>query len=287
MNNYKSVKGISTVDIVISLGIITIFIAIIVATYTNLSLENVRIQRMQVATNTAIAIFEKIDKLYYSEVETGTINVNKTQETRKIFDIDIPKGYDVLLNIETQSLVKIINIEITYSVGNKEQNIAMKKIKEKETISTPNKPILINNYIPVKYILVARRVSTENQDGSTSYRTIYEKQLVETNEKDSEWYNYSNKIWALAKDAEDIIYAWIPRFAYHSTENNNVDIKFIYVNGKRFINNNGDLESLTQAYQIPIGFGENTGIWVPIDNIANNESSNLLNSNSKYGPISN
>ena len=72
-------------------------------------------------------------------------------------------------------------------------------------------------------------------------------QLVQTSEKDSDWYQYTNKKWAMAvlkSDISDngkvktgaIVYVWVPRFAYFGKT-----VEFIYgklVGDKGYIGRN-------------------------------------------------
>lgn len=287
-NNLKNESAFSTVDIVISIGIISIFITIITFVYTNLNISNLRIERNQIATNYAISILEKADELYYSEVTQENFQTMDLQNGKhQVAGIEIASGYNVSVvidkfNIE-QDVIKTITVDVKYKVGKKEETLELSKIKEKEVLKTPNEPLLEDDMTPVKFIRVTRKVYSEE---TGEYEEITTRKLVKTDSKDSSWYDYSNRKWALAIKGSDEsnIFVWIPRFAYRQTENN-INIKFIYYKGQRFVNENGDLEQLPVTYTISNDFGTNTGIWIPINNVLLNNVSNLLNSSDEYGPM--
>ena len=66
--------------------------------------------------------------------------------------------------------------------------------KENRQIDKPLKPIL-NDLIPVKY-------------DKNNYK------FVRTVDKDADWYDYDNKMWANAINKDNSYFVWIPRFAY-------------------------------------------------------------------------
>ena len=66
--------------------------------------------------------------------------------------------------------------------------------KENRQIDKPLKPIL-NDLIPVKY----------DKDNYKFVRTV---------DKDADWYDYDNKMWANAINKDNSYFVWIPRFAY-------------------------------------------------------------------------
>lgn len=143
----------------------------------------------------------------------------------------------------------------------------MNKIKTKENIEIPNKPILYNDQYAIKL----------NLNG----------EFVRTNESDTSWYNYDNKKWALAikqaswdENKEKIkenpeIYAWIPRFF---SDSENSEIKFIISNGYHYIDANGEIKTITEG-KIPSEFTQNeeqvNGRWAIID--INREDLSIFN----------
>ena len=154
----------------------------------------------------------------------------KKTGTEKIFDTKIPKGYKVELTSQSinagdslpkYDLIKKINVKVTFTVSKTEQNVSLYTSKEREQLAEVNKPdidslnVTGKSYVPIKY--------------STT-----QKAYVVTDEKDINWYDYSNKVWAMVyvdslsniniiKNAGKLstaqanstgnIYYWIPRFS--------------------------------------------------------------------------
>lgn len=289
-NSLKRQDGFSGIDIVVSIGIIIIFVSIIAIVYVNLSTVNMEIERTGKATSYAISILEKVDELYYNEVtqenfETKDIGNGK----HSVAGIDISSGYTPKVVIDNYNqtngvnngkadVVKTAYVTVKYKVGNKEQSVEMKKIKTKENIKIPNMPNLENDMTAVKYVYSGNN-----------------KKLVKTSVTDTNYYQYENKNWALAIKNTDInedgtikesavIYVWIPRFAYYTT-NSATDVKFIYGTANKYVNANGDLQELTTSYKIPTEFSNESGMWIKLTEVSTNAVAKILNLSSKYGPI--
>lgn len=120
-NKLKQQKGISGVDIVVSIGIIIIFVSIIASVFLNLNNLNSQIVRRQTATNYAISILERVDKLYYSEVTDDAFNSENLQSV-----INISRGYNVNVTVQKYNelegnegkldVVKNVTVRIEYKV---------------------------------------------------------------------------------------------------------------------------------------------------------------------------
>lgn len=284
MEKIKSNVGNTGIDIAISLGIISITLAILAALYFNTYITNAEIERRTQAINYAIQIFEKISEYYYSDVTQENFTVTTNSNGREeIAGIEIEKGYTISVNIEDYTnnnetnVVKTVTVIVNYKIGNKDNKIELKKFKEKETLITPNKPELSNNMIAVKGQVV---------NGNVKFKDI--------NLPDNTWYNYLQKKWALARMSdennslsENDIYVWIPRYAYYIDNNNQINIEFLYSNKNQKVNTNGNLEDLPNNYVIDEKFkGDNEkGYWQKVTEIQNDETANRLNE-SKYGEFS-
>ena len=254
LTNLKNEKGATGADIVVALSIIVLTVSVISMVYINLTNGSKNVNRTAGATRIATNILENIDKMSYEQYNktfedltkktedgwgvsedktTVTFDPKKktTQGTEKIFETKIPKGYKVELisqNIYPEGvalpkydLIKKINVKVTFTVSKTEQNVSLYTSKEREQLAEVNKPdidslnISGKSYVPIKY--------------STT-----QKAYVVTDEKDADWYNYSNKVWAMAyvdsldniaeiKKAGKLtdaqanttgnIYYWIPRFS--------------------------------------------------------------------------
>ena len=279
MKYLKKNNGFTGVDIALAVLIITIFMSVITSLYINLYTSNVEILRREQAIGYSISILEKIDELYYDEVNNENFKViEKTNGKKSIAGINIDRGYDVDINIETYKpedfdidVVKTINLKLKYEVGNKQRKIDFMKIKEKESMVVPNIPELESGMVAAKY----------NSNNN----------LIQTNSADRNWYNYLNKKWAVAVMKSDItnsgniispatIYVWIPKFAYNG---NNVEL--IYGSGNKTVDKNGKLVDVSSGYVVPSEFSNNkSGIWISLSELDSNNVSKILN-NSIYGPI--
>lgn len=279
MKNIKQEKGITGIDIAISLGIISITLAILGALYFNLYISSTQIERKTEAINFATQILEKMDSYYYSEVTSETFAVTqKANGKNEVVGLEIPRGYNVTVQItkypsgEGIDVVKQVSVTIAYNVGEKGHTIVLRKSKEKEKFAIPNIPKLEANMIPVKVV--------KNGDSKT---------YKQTTAQDEQWYNYNQKRWALAVlnavgDTIKIqdLYVWIPRYAYNSSDN--TDVKFLYSNTNKIVNLNGDLEEVASGYLVNGEFSTNNGYWAKISEMNLDSVATLLN-NSTYGPL--
>ncbi len=130
----KSQKGITAVDIAISLIIITIFIAVIANLIVNINLNAENMERKSIATTYAIQEIEKIKAKGYIE-DYNDKGTQKEEEITQSTD-NIKNGYakkvsikDYVLikndNSKQKNLVKEIAVEISYKLNNKEQNVKL------------------------------------------------------------------------------------------------------------------------------------------------------------------
>lgn len=252
LTNFKNEKGATGADIVVALSIIVLTVSVISMVYINLTNGSKNVNRTAGATRIATNILENIDKMSYEQYNkaldafatndskgwtvTGNANAKtiilegKKTGIEKIFDTKIPKGYKVELTSQSinagdslpkYDLIKKINVKVTFTVSKTEQNVSLYTSKEREQLAEVNKPdidslnVTGKSYVPIKY-------STTQQA------------YVVTDEKDINWYDYSNKVWAMVyvdslsninsiKDAGKLstaqanstgnIYYWIPRFS--------------------------------------------------------------------------
>ena len=215
LTNLKNEKGATGADIVVALSIIVLTVSVISMVYINLTNGSKNVNRTAGATRIATNILENIDKMSYTQYNetlnafatndskgwtvTGDANAKtivlegKKTGTEKIFDTKIPKGYKVELTSQSinagdsltkYDLIKKINVKVTFTVSKTEQNVSLYTSKEREQLAEVNKPdidslnITGKSYVPIKY-------STTQQA------------YVVTDEKDINWYDYSNKVWAM------------------------------------------------------------------------------------------
>lgn len=227
-------KGITGVDIVIAITIISITTIAILALYVNIIVGSKKVTRTSAATRIATSILENIDAMYYAEVEqeldrlskksgveTGNYSQSATydlviksnlQET--IFNTRLNSGYDVELvvyeisspsDIDTYSpiiecpLVLEIKAIVKYDVSNRIQEVALKTIKKRELLEECNAPN-INDLLGRKFTITVdgktetRKIESVNQVQPIKWSYNTES-YVKTNAS-NEWYSYLNKEWA-------------------------------------------------------------------------------------------
>ncbi|MCL2342089.1 MAG: hypothetical protein FWC53_03435, partial [Firmicutes bacterium] len=170
-------------------------------------------------------------------------------------------------------LVKIITMDVRYKVGNKQQDLIMTRIKQREVLIAPNAPDLTglqdalgvydsSKIIPIKYANNTWTVCSPN---------------------DSNWYNYSNGYWAealvvnasysgqipsvgkelLATDITGMgsIYVWIPRYGVAGNAYFLYDSSDKYITGG--INGQTRLNAISSTYTSPFKGTVLTGVWRP------------------------
>ena len=273
MKKIKSNKGATGIDIAISLGIVAITLLILLALYTNTYISNMEIERRTQAINYASQILEKASEYYYSDVNTEKFSATTNSSGKiEIAGIEIPKAYTVNVNIDNYSnsdetdVVKKVEVTVTYKIGKNDNTLTLSKFKTKETLLTPNAPKLQTNMIAVK---------AQNSGTTKTYK--------DTNNSDTEWYNYLKKKWALARISNEL-YVWIPRYAYYIDSNNQINIEFLYSNKNQKVDSYGNLENIPSNYIVDTKFsGDNeTGYWIKVLEASADETATRLN-NSKYG----
>ena len=150
-------KGFAASDALIAVLIIALFSALIATISYNIYLSNSSIKRMSKATNFIVDVFEYIDKVDYDKVTKEKIaeyfnkkyyysedgSTPKTRadvkmkendenvETPFKAEINILKYKDVEGSLDTEELdlVQEITMTVKYKLGNKEQEVTMKRNK--------------------------------------------------------------------------------------------------------------------------------------------------------------
>ena len=330
LTNLKNEKGATGADIVVALSIIVLTVSVISMVYINLTNGSKNVNRTAGATRIATNILENIDKMSYEQYNkaldafatndskgwtvTGDANAKtiilegKKTGIEKIFDTKIPKGYKVELTSQSinpgdslpkYDLIKKINVKVTFTVSKTEQNVSLYTSKEREQLAEVNKPdidslnVTGKSYVPIKY-------STTQQA------------YVVTDEKDINWYDYSNKVWAMVyvdslsninsiKDAGKLstaqanstgnIYYWIPRFstdgqALYNASNypiTNIQITAINDNTKKmslFSVGTATLSADTNEFNS----NGKKGIW-KAKNSLNSDGTMQAFNRTKFGPV--
>lgn len=284
MNKIKSNKGITGVDIVLSIGIISITLTLLLSMYLSIYISNTEIERKAQAINYATQILEKASELYYADVKADNFTAtNLSNGAKEIAGIQIPGGYTVTVNIEPYTnneqtdVVKKVEVSVNYKVSKRNENVTLSMYKTKENLIVPNKPELPTDFVAIK--------AYEN-GGAKTYKTIAS--------TDIGWYNYSQKQWALAVAKSDLnstidasdLYVWIPRYAYYVDSSNNINIEFLYSDKNQRVDKLGNLQNLPSGYTVNTKFKDTNakGYWILVTDVTTDETANRLN-NSIYGKL--
>lgn len=235
---WKNEKGFTASDGLIAVLIIALFSGLILTISYNIYLSSTSIKRISQANQYIINMFEYIDRKYYDDITITKIkadypyleeNNNYNNETENNMErIGVLQGteqeygrYNVILIIDrfipeaenSLDLVKQITIKVNYKLGNKDQQIEIKKIKKRESLKVPNIPDL--SIIEINENEKAYPIKKVNEN------------YVVCNENEIGWYNYegnnSAKVGISAnlnlKEGDiftvesNTIYEWIPRYA--------------------------------------------------------------------------
>jgi len=151
LNKLKSEKGITGIDLTISLILISIFLSIIVALSMNVSTSLSSKNRVDIASDCITEIMEKIDSMEYANVEivdNRTIELDENYDTeslsKNIQDILKKEKYNILtirVNAENykpegevQDLLKKVTVTIIYKLNNENEQIQVTRLKPKYNV---------------------------------------------------------------------------------------------------------------------------------------------------------
>ena len=286
----KNQKGFTGVDVAVSIVLLFIFVTVISTIFLNIYLSYTDSQRNTVAMAYASQIAELVDKLYYVDISDSS-NSKLITEIRNIVTNTLYVPTVTVSEItsgqqEIPSMVKNVDIQVSYKIGNTTKSVGINKTKVKEVLVTPNKPKISSDLVPVKFVY------TDYMAGLGYWQIA--------SDKDNTWYSYDNKIWAAAMKVSDNLIAdgsievtsnnkdtlvgkkittggdvllWVPRYAYNAT---NKDVIFIYSTSDKVVNSSGNLDPMGTEYVINTVFhsssGVNevniTGFWIEQDNIS-------------------
>lgn len=132
--NLKNNKGISMVDVIIAMMILTLFVGVIGSLYYQIVYYNSAIKMNAKAVSYAITIAEDTDKMAYEDVNSDWLN----QIAKERYAIE--NGFIVEINVENYSnidsskedIIKIVSIKVNYEFLNEARSYEIKKLKIKE-----------------------------------------------------------------------------------------------------------------------------------------------------------
>ena len=128
-------KGFATSDIIISIVILMLFTGLVASLFYNYYISNSKTTRASMACLCIIDTIENIHKMNYEDVTNENVNM-KIQELYN--NNIIPNQYKVTANIEKyneiegneekEDIIKILTVNVQYSLNNKIENLSIKNL---------------------------------------------------------------------------------------------------------------------------------------------------------------
>ncbi|MBO4815587.1 MAG: hypothetical protein J5507_01255 [Clostridia bacterium] len=297
MKNFlRGNKGIGASDAIVAILIISLFTGLIATILYNIYISNTSLKRMGTANSYIIDILEYSDKLYYEDLTTankmGTefsltesedAGESEEENLERLWKLEgtINNGYNVEITLDkytpeenSYDLVRKITVTISYTVGSRNQEISVYRIKSRENIQIPNNPVLG----------IAKEQLNIDDGDYIVYPVKYENEnYIICTEDDRNWYKYditnpenSNnaKIIISEEDLvvgdtvpeEYIIYEWIPRCATNEEE----ELLFLFSNSNNYVEDYEAEDGNTYQRLTPMPEGYTTdfeanqlGRWTP------------------------
>ena len=129
--NIKSEKGITNIDIIVSIILITLFVAIIATLMYSINSNSKSVERRSEATNYAINTIEKIKATAFDDIDrlAGESDLENTGYHQKIIITDYAElGDNINDDTIVPGLVKKVTVEISYKDGNTTQTVDLSTV---------------------------------------------------------------------------------------------------------------------------------------------------------------
>lgn len=232
MNKFKNNKGITGVDIAISLTIIIISIVLVVSIYSSYNSKSKEIKRNTRANNLLMTVIQQVNQKDFEQISNLFLDKEevKLEDCEEFSDIEIDDGYEIFLTklemdeVQKQTNLKI-QISVKYKIGKATKSVELVTIKQLDSLKRIEEPNL--SKLEDKIIIDE---GTEDEKEYNLYCLkfdIYKNGYVLVEENKQNWYSYDAKKYAISvyaeEDAFDIngvikledcyqIYLWIPVF---------------------------------------------------------------------------
>lgn len=127
--NWKNEKGITTIDITVSIILITLFVALIAVLIYNVNKNSDSMERRAEATNYVINAIAEIKTTNFDNLQNSEQNIGDTGYYEKITVTDYVdlKKEDFIMS----GLVKKVTVEVSYKDGNTTQTVDLSTIRTK------------------------------------------------------------------------------------------------------------------------------------------------------------
>ena len=129
--NIKSEKGITNIDIIISIILITLFVAIIATLMYSINSNSKAVERRSEATNYAINAIETIKASAFDDLDNlaGESDIENTGYHQKITITDYAElGDNINDDTIVPGLVKKVTVEISYRDGNTTETVDLSTV---------------------------------------------------------------------------------------------------------------------------------------------------------------
>ena len=181
MKRLKNNKGVTGIDIVVSITLIVITLGIVMAVYSSYSNQTKEVERTSTATNLAMKVIESIETKEISDIEIKTGTTDEIDISNGYGVDTIPNGYRITAkkinpsNTILQNIAFQVDVTVSYRVGNKDKKVALSTIKKYDEVGEAEEPDMDSmpeGCIPVKYDSAkGGYVKTNEKDFSYSYKT--------------------------------------------------------------------------------------------------------------------
>lgn len=141
--NIKSNKGVTGVDLVVAIIILTMFVGLLTTLMVNLYKQALEIQKSANAMSYVTIICEMVDEKSFNDVTAKDSNGNYTFVTnlKNSGEVTMADGYDVEYKVENipnkesteiNSMMQKVSVRVSYDVQGETQSIYVMKLKVKE-----------------------------------------------------------------------------------------------------------------------------------------------------------
>ena len=135
-NRYKREEGVTIIDLVIAIIIMSVFVGVITTLMTGIYKQSLEVQISSNAMSYATIILEKIDEKSFEEVQ----NPNFVENLKASGEVTIPEEYTIKLNVENpdnvseevSDVIKKATVTVNYKIRNEEKSISISKLKVKK-----------------------------------------------------------------------------------------------------------------------------------------------------------
>ena len=198
MKKLRSNKGVTGIDVALSITIIVIVLGVVLSVYSNYSDRTKQVNRNAKATNLAVQVIEGIeadDDLAEAIIESEENKFEIVEENNEEYFKDkdtygieeLPKGYKVEISKNDSTGNEVLDkvatkivVTVDYTIGEQTEKVSLNTIKTKwnEEAQEPDLKMLQSGYIPIKY----------NKSKNRYEKTIF---------TDPDWYSVSDKRFAM------------------------------------------------------------------------------------------